>query len=230
MRKFPPPCGKGNRIRPRPLTSPACGESSEFAHSLQNSGEGVPRRVLSSSMALPNGNSAFRCLVPPSRHRMRLRSASTTAMGKDVFMPCYNCFWRPHVPYLFILILGVNRVPAESSGGCKEPARKPRIYKSNYRRLFGEICKIADAKFFLLFGTAMNWIFITARCSASTPAFTAIGAGRAPSLRRLPWLLCLSHAHQTRNASVSASKGSYRKSSGRGTHVEPQARQWRHIT
>jgi hypothetical protein len=77
---------------------------------------------------MPNGN---RCLAPPSRHRKRLRSASTTAMGKDVFMPVTIALVPPHVPYLFTLKLGVNRVPAESSGGCKEPARKPRMLSAS---------------------------------------------------------------------------------------------------
>jgi len=60
---------------------------------------------------IPNGNTARRCLAPPSRHRMRSRSAATTAMGTGVYMPCYNLLWDLHVPYLFSLYLGVNRHP-----------------------------------------------------------------------------------------------------------------------
>src|SRR5258708_364579 len=74
-----------------------------------------------SSMALtPNGNTARRCLSPPSRHRMRSRSAAITAMGTGVYMPCYNLLWGPHVPYLFSLRLGVNWCSIESNGGWQQ--------------------------------------------------------------------------------------------------------------
>src|SRR5262249_10357503 len=68
-----------------------------------------------SSMALmPNGKTARRCLAPPSRHRMRSRSDSTTAMGTGVFMPCYNLLWYLYVPYLFS-----SGPRSQSIGGCQ---------------------------------------------------------------------------------------------------------------
>src|SRR6266481_1671288 len=63
---------------------------------------------------------------------MRSRSASTTAMGTGVYMPCYNLLWGLHVPYLFLLYLGVNWCLIESSGGWLKVALERISFRRNH--------------------------------------------------------------------------------------------------
>jgi hypothetical protein len=187
---------------------------------LQNSGEGG----VAASSELIDGLDAERqqrlpmpcpALETPNALTKRLDNGN----GKRRIHALLQLLWCPHVPYLFILILGVNRVPAESSEGCKEPARKPRIYKPHYRRWFGEIGKIADAMFFLLFGTAMNWIF-------NTVALLGIHTSlhRRRSIAAAPLLLgsfAGATRHQPGMFRFQPAKGFTQSRPGRGTHVEP---------
>jgi hypothetical protein len=83
-----------------------------------------------SSMALmPNGNTARRCLAPPSRHRMRSRSASTTAAGRAYSCPL-QLIYRANCSLFVLIESGVNGLefpPMTSPRLSSEhqPSKKP---------------------------------------------------------------------------------------------------------
>jgi hypothetical protein len=67
--------------------SPVDRAISAAGHFVQCAERQAAIRQCSSMASMPNGNTACRCLTPPSRHRIRSRSASTLDCGQGLLLP-----------------------------------------------------------------------------------------------------------------------------------------------